>query len=201
MNFDKNRKNIITGIENQMEILQGEYDLLYDKLHEIESKIEELNESITPYSDFEYKGYGVVVLYDDIKHRSIIKAYQDKIHITINNKLTSEEAEYELIYAISNMLPGVIEQINIKAAQEQEEEQKYQEELKQLQFNHIDYGDVQTAYKNLIINLNGIPKICDIVKGFVDDSNINNIITSNVLYELGVIEGKRAERERRKGVK
>ena len=31
MNFDKNRKNIITGIENQMEILQGEYDLLYDK--------------------------------------------------------------------------------------------------------------------------------------------------------------------------
>ena len=30
MNFDKNRKNIITGIENQMEILQGEYDLLYD---------------------------------------------------------------------------------------------------------------------------------------------------------------------------
>ena len=93
--------------------------------------------------------------------------------------------------------------INIKAAQaqEQEEEQKYQEELKQLQFNHIDYGDVQTVYKNLIINFNGIPKICDIVKGFVNDSNINNIITSNVLYELGVIEGKRAERERRKGVK
>lgn len=200
MNFDKNRKNIITGIENQMEILQGEYDLLSDKLHEIALKIKSLNESITPYSNFEYKGYGVVVLYDDIKHRSIIKAYQDKLYITINNKLTSEEAEYELIYAISNMLPGVIEQINIKAAQEQEEEQKYQEELKQLQFNHIDYGDVQTVYKNLIINFNGIHKICDIVKGFVNDSNINNTITSNVLYELGVIEGKRAERERRKGV-
>ena len=38
------------------------------------------------------------------------------------------------------------------------------------------------------------------MKGFVNDSNINNTITSNVLYELGVIEGKRAERERRKGV-
>lgn len=171
-----------------------------EKIKKAKARLLEVNKVI------DYRGFECIVKIDNIKHLSEVYKVDGKheIYIVISDKLSNSDANKELEYAINNLLPGVVDKIlyqeQLEFELDKKKIQEYEEQLKKFKINSITFDDVKLLYHKAEykIAINGIGDIIDSLMGSFD-SQYSDFVKLNVLFNLGIMEGKRQERARRKG--
>ena len=201
------KKRDYEQLNKKYEEYQNKFDEYNEKMHLMASKMREIEAQLNKdfiYKEFTYKDFKCIVKYIEINHKSLIaldKEDNRKLYIFINNKLSEHDAELEVNYVINNMLPGVVDKI---LNQEQLEKKKHDEEIKQLEFRGLDFKTI----KNIIFNpdkkisTTEINILSKIVSNILDTEELNStlLMVGFLAFDLGVMEGKREERAKRKRV-
>lgn len=191
---------MIKDIMKQIEESENNFERYSDKLHIESERIKALRKQLF-IDQFQYEYFDCKAEYKNINHLSEIAHIPNtnKIYIYINNTLSEDKAEKELLYAINNMLPGVIEKLVQEEASNQKEINNYNEEemkLINIAKDNVTLGkgkEIYTLYKTIVSSFNR-PK----TRG---DEELYISWGIATIYELGLIMGKREERAKRNNTK
>ena len=194
---------IVEELNKKYEEYSSKFDEYMEKMNLISSKMREIRKLLD--GEFEYKDFKCQVVYGEIKYKSMItRSTKDnrKLYIFINNKLSERYADIELEYAKNNMLPGVVDKI---LDQEKLEREKEEKEIRNLKFRGLDYKTLKDIFFNKAdegLSISETRTLSKIVSNIIDNKDLTSVfsVMSSLTFALGIMEGKRQERARRKEV-